>query len=455
MAAPHRLFIANRGEIALRAIETARALGVETVLGVSAADRDSLAARAATRAVVLGPAAASASYLDQRLVLHAARATGCTALYPGYGFLSERAEFAALCEAEGMIFVGPSSAQIAAVGDKLAARSLAETAGVPLTSGSPEIADVPGALIAAERIGYPVITKASAGGGGRGMVVARSADELARGFGPAAAEAAAAFGDGRLYLERYVTRARHIEVQAFGLGNGDVLHLHERDCSVQRRYQKMVEEAPAAILPDAVRAGLHRAAIALLGSIAYANAGTVEFLYDEERATFAFLEVNARIQVEHPVSEAVTGIDLVRWQLGQAMGTPQETRQRDIHCRGHAIEVRILAEDPARRFAPSPGRITRWRPPVGPGIRLDSAVAEGSMVPPYYDSMIAKLIVHAETRAGAVARLLQALGDFEVEGIATNIGFLQTLVGHRDFRENRVHTRWLEQTLLLPEAAAA
>ncbi len=452
--AERRLFVANRGEIALRAIATARALGIETVVGVSSADRDSLWARAADRMVVLGPAPAAASYLDQRLVLHAAVATGCAAVYPGYGFLSERAEFAALCEAEGMIFVGPTSTQIAAVGDKLAARDLARRAGVPLTRGSAELADVDAALAAANDIGFPVLTKASAGGGGRGMVIAENADALARAFGPASAAAQAAFGDGRLFLERYMPRARHIEVQAFGLGDGRVLHLHERDCSVQRRYQKMVEEAPAAILPAEIRAQLHAAAVGLLGSIGYASAGTVEFLYDESDQSLAFLEVNARIQVEHPVSEAVTGQDLVRWQLEQAFGSPPTLAQSAIGCDGHAIEVRILAEDPARDFAPSPGTITRWAPPSGEGIRLDSAVATGSRVPPFYDSMVAKLIVHAATRDAAVARLSAALARFEVDGIATNIPFLRALVSHPDFIANRLHTRWLEQTLL-PQRAAA
>ena len=452
--ADRRLFIANRGEIALRAIAAARALGIETVVGVSAADRESLWARAADRAVVLGPAPAAASYLDQRLVLHAARATGCTALYPGYGFLSERADFAALCEAEGIAFVGPTSAHIAAVGDKLAARDVARRAGVPLTRGSSAVADIAAALAAADTIGFPVITKASAGGGGRGMVVAADAKELARGFAPAAAAAHAAFGDGRLFLERYVSRARHIEVQAFGLGNGRVLHLHERDCSVQRRYQKMVEEAPAAILPVAVRATVHAAALRLLEAIGYSNAGTVEFLYDETSQSLAFLEVNARIQVEHPVSEAVTGQDLVRWQIAHAFGTPPGIAQSAIGCAGHAIEVRILAEDPARDFAPSPGTVTRWAPPAGEGIRIDSAVAAGCRVPPYYDSMIAKLIVHADTRAAAVSRLQDALAAFEVAGIATTIPFLRRLVAHPDFVANRVHTRWLEHTLLQPALAA-
>jgi acetyl-CoA carboxylase biotin carboxylase subunit len=449
-----RIFIANRGEIALRAIGTARALGLETVVGVSVADRQSLWADAADRVLTLGPAPAHASYLDQRLVLHAARASGCGLLYPGYGFLSERADFAALCAAEGVRFVGPSAEQIGAVGDKIAARALAEDCAVPVNRGTAALADAEAAVRAAEAIGFPVLTKASAGGGGRGMVIAHGADELARGFAAASAAAEAAFGDGRLFLERYVARARHIEVQAFGLGDGRVLHLHERDCSVQRRYQKMVEEAPAVVLPDDVRTRVHAAAVSLLSRIGYANAGTVEFLYDEATGALSFLEVNARIQVEHPVSEAITGADLVAWQIGLALGRAPEARQADLQARGHAIEVRILAEDPDRDFAPSPGTITHWRPPEGPGIRVDSGFAAGSRVPPFYDSMVAKLIVHAADRPKAVALLADALGRFEVEGIATNVPFLQRLVAHPDFVANRVHTRWLEQTLM-PEAMAA
>jgi acetyl-CoA carboxylase biotin carboxylase subunit len=449
-----RIFIANRGEIALRAIRTARAMGLETVVGVSVADRQSLWADAADRVVILGPAPAQASYLDQRLVLHAATATGCSLLYPGYGFLSERADFAALCKGHGVRFVGPGADQIAAVGDKIAARALAEAAGVPVNSGTAAVADADAAVRAAAGIGYPVLTKASAGGGGRGMVIAHSADELARGFAPASAAAEAAFGDGRLFLERYVARARHIEVQAFGLGDGRVLHLHERDCSVQRRYQKMVEEAPAAILPPAVRGRLHAAAVKLLARIGYANAGTVEFLYDEESESLSFLEVNARIQVEHPVSEQITDTDLVAWQIGQAQGRGPDIAQAEIQVQGHAIEVRILAEDPARDFAPSPGTITHWRPPEGPGIRVDSGFGAGSRVPPFYDSMVAKLIVHAADRPAAVARLADALARFEVGGIATNIPFLRRLVAHPDFTANRVHTRWLEQTFV-PDAKAA
>lgn len=445
---PPRLFVANRGEIALRVIRAAGALGLETVLGVSAADKDSLPAREATRAVVLGPAAARDSYLKENLVVHAALATGCTALHPGYGFLSERPELSELCAQENIAFIGPTGESIRAVGDKLSAKRLAESAGVPLTRGSAKLRDVQHALEIAQEIGYPVITKASAGGGGRGMIVARSPSELADAFVRAAATAREAFGDDTLYLEAYVERARHLEVQVVGDGAGRVVHFGERDCSVQRRYQKMIEEAPAAVLPDDIRLRLRTAAVDLLRSIAYRNAGTVEFLYDENRREFSFMEVNARIQVEHPVSEEITGSDLIKLQLEVGIGLRALPTQKSIKIRGHAIEVRILAEDPSRNFNPSPGRITRWQPPVGPGIRVDSGVADGSFVPPFYDSMIAKLIVRGSSREQAIDVLAGALARFEVGGIATNIPLLQAIVAHEDFRNNHISTRWLETTLL-------
>jgi acetyl-CoA carboxylase, biotin carboxylase subunit len=443
-----RVFVANRGEIALRVIRSAHALGMETVLGVSLADRDSLAAQEAQRRVVLGPAAARDSYLSQNLVMHAAVATGCTALHPGYGFLSERPELSELCAREQIMFIGPTAESIRAVGDKLSAKRLAQAAGVPLTRGSEKLQDAAHALRVAENIGYPVITKASAGGGGRGMIVARHPAELSEAFARAAATAREAFGDDTLYLEAYVERARHLEVQLMGDGAGRVIHFGERDCSVQRRYQKMIEEAPAAILSDQVRARLRAAAVDLLSSIAYRNAGTVEFLYDEDRQLFSFMEVNARIQVEHPVSEEITGTDLIKLQLEVGTGRRPLPAQESIAPAGHSLEARILAEDPDRNFSPSPGRITLWKPPSGAGIRVDSGVAGGSMVPPFYDSMIAKLIVRGSSRAEAVDRLQAALARFEVGGIATNIPLLRAIVAHDDFRSNRVSTRWLETTLL-------
>jgi len=443
-----RLLIANRGELAVRIIRTAHSLGMETVLAVSAADRGSLAARESDRTVVLGAAQARESYLNAPRIMHAALATRCTALHPGYGFLSERPELPTLCAEHGITFVGPTAEAMRQVGDKLSARAVARSAGVPMTTGSEKVADVDHALAIAAEIGYPVITKASAGGGGRGMVVARTAAELAGSFEQASTAAREAFGDGTLYLERFVERARHVEVQVMGDGAGVAVHFGERDCSIQRRYQKMIEEAPAAILPQAVRARLHHAAIDLLAAIRYRNAGTVEFLYDEETADFYFMEVNARLQVEHPVSEMITGVDLVRLQLLLATGRGELPAQDGIRPSGHAIEVRILAEDPARDFLPCPGRITRWRPPAGEGVRVDTAVVDDTVISPYYDSMIAKLIVHGRTREQALERLAGALAKFDVEGIRTNLPLLRFIVDCPDYRANRVDTRWLERTVL-------
>ena len=444
----NRVFIANRGEIALRIVRAAQALGIETVVGVSDADRDSAAARAATRAVVLGPGPAAKSYLDAELVVHAARETGCDGLHPGYGFLSERPVLPRLCTAHGIAFVGPDADTIAALGDKLSARALARAAGVPLVPGSDEIASVADAVKVADDIGYPVLLKASAGGGGRGMVIAHNRADVEAGFAKASAEAESAFGDGTLFLERFVPFARHVEVQLMGDGTGKVLHFGERDCSVQRRYQKLIEEAPAAALPDKLRRHLHDSAVALAASVKYKGAGTAEFLYDEARGEIYFIEVNARIQVEHPVSEMVTGHDLVGWQLRIAGGEPLDINQSDIAITGHAIECRINAENWQRGFIPSPGTITRWQPPTGEHIRLDTHISAGAAIPPFYDSMVGKLIVSGATRTEAIARLDAALAEFAVEGVPTTIGLHRAIVAHADFRANRLHTRWLEQVLL-------
>lgn len=443
-----RLLVANRGEIALRIVRAARARGIETVLAASAADRASQAATEADQVVVIGPPPARCSYLDGRLLVHAAISTGCDAVHPGYGFLSERASFAQTCEEHGLVFVGPTAESIRLVGDKLAARALAKEAGVSMVSGSAKIGSSEEAQRIAEEIGYPVITKASAGGGGRGMVVANSAADLAAGFDKASSEAQEAFGDGTLYLEHYIQRARHVEVQIVGDGNGKILHFGERDCSLQRRYQKMVEEAPATILSEAVRSRLHQAAINLLSPIKYRNAGTVEFLYDEAQDQFFFMEVNARIQVEHPVSEEICQIDLIQLQLAVAAGEPLEMNQADIRPAGHAIEVRIIAEDPSNNFMPSPGRILTWVPPEGDGVRLDTAMREGVLVPPYYDSMIAKLIVSGCDRAQALHRLRVALDAFRIDGIATNLPLLRAIAAHTDFSANSIDTRWAERVLL-------
>ncbi|MBC2670583.1 acetyl/propionyl/methylcrotonyl-CoA carboxylase subunit alpha [Novosphingobium piscinae] len=450
-----RLFIANRGEIALRIVRAAQTLDIETVVAVSDADRDSAAARQADRAVVLGPAQAAKSYLDPRLVVHAAKASGCDGLHPGYGFLSERAILPTLCAANGIAFVGPEPDVIDGLGDKIQARAMARAAGVPLVPGCDEVKTAADARREGDRIGYPVLLKAAAGGGGRGMVIANNGDEAEAGFHRASAEAVAAFGDGTLFMERFVPEARHVEVQLMGDGKGGVVHFGERDCSVQRRYQKLIEEAPCAAMPDHLRQQLHQSACALAASVNYRNAGTCEFLFDVKRQEFYFIEVNARIQVEHPVSEMIAGFDLVQEQLRIAGGAGLSVTQDQVKLSGHAIECRINAEDTARDFMPSPGRITRWSPPAGEGIRLDSHMSEGAMIPPYYDSMIGKLIVHAETREAAIDRLDAALADFTVEGIATTIGLHREIINHADFRANRIHTRWLEQVLLAERKGAA
>lgn len=430
----------------MRILTAAKSIGLETVLGVSAADRNGLGAELADRVVVLGPAVPARSYLDENLTLQAAVSTGCDALHPGYGFLSERASLARLCEAEGVVFVGPRAETIEALGDKLNARKLASASDVPLLPGTPALHSVDEACRDAEEIGYPVVIKASAGGGGRGMFLAECADDIRAGFTRASEEARAAFGSGLMYMERFIRHARHVEVQMFGDGEGKVLHFGERDCSVQRRYQKLIEESPCGILPQGTRDRLHDAAVNLASDLAYRNAGTVEFLYDADRDEFYFIEVNARIQVEHPVSELVTDADLVALQLKVALGEPLALSQSDIEVQGHAIECRINAEDPDHGFRPAPGDITSWNPPGGEGIRLDTHCRAGERVSPYYDSMIGKLIARGGDRDDAIDRLDRALGGFEIGGLRTNLALQQFVVQHPDFRNNAISTRWLEQT---------
>lgn len=443
-----RVFVANRGEIGLRIVRAAHGLDMEAIIGVSEADKDGLSAQEADRAVVLGPGPAAKSYLDAKLVVQAALATGCDGLHPGYGFLSERAELARLCKEYDIAFVGPEADVIDGLGDKLRARDMARKAGVPLVPGTDEIASAADAVKAAEQVGYPVLLKASAGGGGRGMVIARNPAEVEAGFAKASAEAQAAFGDGTLFMERFVPEARHVEVQLLGDGKGGVLHFGERDCSVQRRYQKLVEEAPCAAMPDHLRDKLHKAACDLAASVNYRNAGTAEFLFDVVREEFYFIEVNARIQVEHPVSEMISGADLVQEQLRIAGGSAPSLTQDQIDLSGHAIECRINAEDWTRDFMPVPGTVSRWKVPQGEGVRLDSHIFEGATIPPYYDSMVGKLIVHGKDRAEAVSRLQDAIDDFEVEGVPTTLPLHAKIVSHPDFIANRIHTRWLEQTVL-------
>jgi acetyl-CoA carboxylase biotin carboxylase subunit len=437
-----RLFIANRGEIALRIIRSARAMGMVSILGVSQADARSLPALSADEVVVIGPAPSAQSYLDIAAVVAAARAANADAVHPGYGFLSENVHFARAVAAAGMIFVGPDPASLEAMGDKLMARSVGMAAGLPVVPGG-EAADKAAARAQAERTGYPLLLKAVSGGGGRGMKRVDHPDLLDAQIDMAMAEAQAAFGDARIYVERFIARGRHVEVQVLGDGT-QAIHLGTRDCSIQRRFQKLVEEAPAPNLPADKRAAIETAAVNLARHLDYKGAGTVEFLVDAETFDFFFLEMNARIQVEHPVTEAITGVDLIAQQLLIAGGAPLALRQADIQPVGHAIEVRINAEDWRADFRPSPGRVTRAAWPAGPGIRIDSHIASGGEVPPYYDSLIGKLIVAAPGRAEAVALLAQALERLTIEGVDTTRDLHRAIAADPRFVAGGVDTRFFE-----------
>ncbi|MFM1885006.1 MAG: hypothetical protein RL026_163 [Pseudomonadota bacterium] len=434
-----RVFIANRGEIAVRILRSCKALGLESVLAVSAADRDSLPATLADRTVCVGPPRSTDSYLKIETIVHAALATGADAVHPGYGFLSERAPFARLCEENGLVFIGPTPAQIEAVGDKLRARHEAIAAEVPVVPGA-EVNSVEEAVEAAARIGTPLLVKAVGGGGGRGMKRVDVLGDVPQAVELASAEAAAAFGDPRVYLERYVSSGRHVELQVLGDGHGEVIHLGERDCSVQRRYQKLIEETPAVGLSQRLLAGLREAGVRFARRLKYRGAGTVEFLVDNERDCFYFLEMNSRIQVEHPVTEMVTGVDLVAEQIAIANGEGLRLRQADVVLRGHAIECRINAEDPAQDFRPSPGLVREAVWPSGEGVRVDTYIQSGSRVQPYYDSLMGKLIVHGADRHAALSRLSQALEATRIGGVMTNLGFHQRVLGHADFRMGGVDT---------------
>jgi acetyl-CoA carboxylase biotin carboxylase subunit len=440
------VLIANRGEIAVRIIRTCRRLQIETVLAASAVDRDSLPARLADRTVCIGPSRPADSYLKVDTIVHAALATKSEAIHPGYGFLSERAALAKVCEAEGVIFIGPTAAQLEAVGDKLRARAQAEAADVPVVPGS-AVASAPQAVAAARLIGVPLLVKAVGGGGGRGMKRVDRLEDLPAAMELAAAEAGAAFGDARVYLERFIASGRHVEVQVLGDGSGGVIHLGERDCSVQRRYQKLVEETPAPGLSAALRDALHAAAVRITARLSYRGAGTVEFLVDRERDDFYFLEMNARIQVEHPVTEAVTGVDLIAEQIAIADGAGLRLAQADIQSRGCAIECRVNAEDPANDFRPSPGLVREVSWPSQEGIRVDTHIAPGSRVPPFYDSLLGKIIAHAPDRAGAVARLRRAIASTRLEGVHTNLAFHETVLSDREFEAGGVDTGFVARLL--------
>lgn len=451
-----RVLIANRGEIALRAARACRGLGLETVAVYSSADANSPHLWAADRPVCIGPPPPKASYLKGDALIEVAQGLRCDAIYPGYGFLSEKSDFAAACENAGLTFVGPSAETIALMGDKVAARRTAASLGVPVVPGSEG-----GFVIAAEaegaarEIGFPLLLKASGGGGGRGMRIASGPEDFISRFEQATAEAEAAFGHPEIYLERFFTEVRHIEIQVFGDRYGQCVQLWERDCSVQRRHQKLIEEAPSPVLKPQVRRDMADAALTLVRALRYQNAGTIEFIYDVASERFFFIEMNTRIQVEHPVTEMLTGTDLVREQFRVAAGerlsfsTPPPPDGRS------AIEFRINAEDARQGFRPAPGTLTAWRPASGPGLRLDSHVYEGYRISPFYDSMLGKLIVTARSRSEAIDAARSALHRFEVAGVPTTIPFHRDLVSRPEFRRGEVHTRWVENQLFQTEGASA
>ncbi len=454
-AAFDKLLIANRGEIAVRIIRAAKELGLKTVAVYSDADAQSLAVRMADEAVRIGPAHATKSYLSVDAILEAAADSGAGAVHPGYGFLSENAAFAERIEAAGLVFVGPTPHAIRTMGDKAAARAAAMKAGVPTVPGSAGVVtDADSAVALAKGIGYPIMIKASAGGGGRGIRVAHDEAELRQQFATATAEAQAAFGNGEVYLERFIRQARHIEVQILGDGQR-VVHCFERECSLQRRRQKVWEEAPSAAISEATRAALCESALRLAHAVAYRGAGTLEYLYDDDTREFFFIEMNTRIQVEHPITEMITGIDLVKEMLRIALGQPLRLQQEDIRLTGAAIEVRINAENAAKNFMPSPGLVSQLVVPGGPGVRFDTMLFPGCTVPAYYDSLLGKLIVHDTDRAGALARMRRALDELQVEGIHTTIPLHRALCEDAGVAQAAFHTGFLETWLAVNPLADA
>jgi len=449
-----KLLIANRGEIALRIIRACRELGIRTVAVYSEADRESLHVRFADEDVCIGPPPASASYLDITRIISAAEITGAEAIHPGYGFLAENAEFSEICQRSDLVFVGPTPEQIRAMGDKATARRTMTEVGVPTVPGSKgEVNDLDEAKALAQGIGFPVMIKASAGGGGKGMRVAQDQASFEKLFRQARNEAEAAFGDPGVYLERFVARPRHVEFQVFGDKHGRVVHLSERDCTIQRRHQKLIEEAPSPALTPGLREEMGEAAVKAARAIDYVGAGTVEFLLDQE-GRFYFIEMNTRIQVEHPVTEVTTGFDLLKEQIRVAAGEPLSFPEEQVTHRRHAIEFRINAEDPDRNFAPSPGQITTFHAPGGPGIRMDTHVYTGYHMPPYYDSLLAKLIVSGNTREEALVRAQHALDSFVIEGISTTIGLLARITRDPHFVSGDVDTGFVARFLAASKESA-
>jgi pyruvate carboxylase subunit A len=446
------VLVANRGEIALRVIRACRDLGIRSIAVHSEADANAAFARLADEAVEIGPAAPSQSYLRIDRIIEAAQRSGAQAIHPGYGFLSENRAFAQACAAAGIVFVGPPPEAMATMGGKVPARIRMESAGVPVVPGSGALQDVDEAIAAAATVGYPVLVKASAGGGGIGMRVARDEAELRTGLEAAKSTAERAFGDATVFLERYVEEPRHIEIQVLADTHGNTVHLGERECSIQRRHQKVLEESPSPVIDAGQRARMGEAAVTAARAVGYVNAGTVEFIYS--RGEFFFLEMNTRLQVEHPVTEEVLGVDLVVEQFRIAAGEPLSLRQEDLEPRGWSIECRINAEDPLRDFMPTPGRVTVYREPSGPGVRVDSSLAVASSVPPHYDPMIAKLIVWGPTREAAVARMRRALREYVIGGITTNIPFHLALLEEPDFLAGRLSTHFIPEHPQLAERTA-
>ena len=440
-----KILVANRGEIALRVMRSVREMGIRTVAVYSEADRQSLHVRFADEAVCIGPPPSSESYLRMDVIIEAAKKTGADAIHPGYGFLSENEDFARAVIAAGLIFIGPPPEAIEVMGSKLAAKNAAAKFNVPLVPGTSEpIDDIAKAKKLSREIGYPVLIKASAGGGGKGMRIANKEEEFEEQMERAVSEATSAFGDGSVFIEKYVSRPRHIEFQIFGDQHGNVVHLFERECSIQRRHQKVVEEAPSAVLTTELREAMGQAAINVAKSCGYYNAGTVEFIFDESRK-FYFLEMNTRLQVEHPVTEQITGLDLVQLQVRIAEGERIPFRQEDLRIHGHAIEVRVYAEDPANNFLPDIGTLKTYRRPQGHGIRVDDGFEEGMSIPLYYDPMIAKMICHAETREAAIEKMIRAIDDYQITGAETTLGFCRFVMQHEAFRSGNFDTKFVEQ----------
>ncbi|MCU0450095.1 MAG: acetyl-CoA carboxylase biotin carboxylase subunit [Bernardetiaceae bacterium] len=440
----NKILVANRGEIARRVMRTAREMGIKTVAVYSEADRNALFVREADEAVLLGPPPSNQSYLLADKIIDIAKRLGVDAIHPGYGFLSENATFSQKVSDAGMIFIGPSPYSIEMMGSKIAAKQAAAARGVPLVPGAKEpITDIPAAKQLAAEIGYPVLIKASAGGGGKGMRIVQDPAEFESQMQRAISEAQAAFGDGSVFIEKFVTAPRHIEIQLMADQHGNAVYLFERECSIQRRYQKVVEEAPCAIMTPEVRAEMGRCAVEIAKAANYHGAGTVEFVADQD-LNFYFLEMNTRLQVEHPVTELITGLDLVKLQILVAEGHPLPIQQSDLQIHGHAVEIRVCAEDPANNFLPDVGNLHTYVPPKGPGVRVDDGFEQGMDIPIYYDSMIAKLVVHATDRPAAIARMIRAIDDYQITGVQTTLEFCKFVLEHEAFRNGRFDTKFIE-----------